>query len=301
MTERTTVHGLQVATELHRFIEDKVLPATGVASDAFWKGFDAIVSELAPKNVALLAERDRLQAEIDAWHKAHPGPIADMPAYRAFLETHRLPAAAAEGRAGDHRQRRRRARAAGRPAAGGADPQRALCAQRRQRALGLAVRRAVRHRRHPRDRRRREGQGLQPGARRQGDRLRARRARPGRAARRTARTRTRPATASKDGQLRGRAATAAAPAWRTRRSSSATRAMRRRRRRCCSSTTASTSTSRSTAARAIGKTDAAGISDVVLEAALSTILDLRRLGGRGRRRRQGAGLCATGSASCRAR
>ncbi|VTU40914.1 Malate synthase G [Variovorax sp. PBS-H4] len=86
MTARTTVHGLQVATELHRFIEDQVLPATGVASDVFWKGFDAIVSDLAPKNVALLAERDRLQSEMDAWHQAHPGPIGDMPAYRAFLE-----------------------------------------------------------------------------------------------------------------------------------------------------------------------------------------------------------------------
>ncbi len=86
MTARTTAHGLQVATELHRFIEDKVLPASGVASDVFWKGFDAIVSDLAPKNIALLAERDRLQTELDAWHKKNPGPIADMPAYRAFLE-----------------------------------------------------------------------------------------------------------------------------------------------------------------------------------------------------------------------
>ncbi|MBW8714722.1 MAG: malate synthase G, partial [Variovorax paradoxus] len=86
MTARTTTHGLQVATELHRFIEDKVLPASGVASDVFWKGFDAIVHDLAPKNIALLAERDRLQAELDAWHKKNPGPIADMPAYRAFLE-----------------------------------------------------------------------------------------------------------------------------------------------------------------------------------------------------------------------
>ncbi|MGK6309925.1 malate synthase G [Variovorax sp. DT-64] len=86
MTARTTVHALQVATELHRFIEDQVLPATGVASGLFWKGFDAIVGDLAPKNIALLAERDRLQSEMDAWHQAHPGPIADMPAYRAFLE-----------------------------------------------------------------------------------------------------------------------------------------------------------------------------------------------------------------------
>ncbi|SDJ12685.1 malate synthase G [Variovorax sp. OV700] len=86
MTARTTAHRLQIATELHRFIEDKVLPASGVASDTFWKGFDAIVHDLAPKNVALLAERDRLQTEIDAWHKKNPGPINDMPAYRAFLE-----------------------------------------------------------------------------------------------------------------------------------------------------------------------------------------------------------------------
>ncbi|MBO9680657.1 MAG: malate synthase G [Acidovorax sp.] len=87
MTQRTSVHGLQVATNLYRFIEDQVLPGTGVDSAAFWKGFDAIVADLAPRNAALLAERDRLQAELDTWHKAHPGPIQDMAAYRKFLET----------------------------------------------------------------------------------------------------------------------------------------------------------------------------------------------------------------------
>ncbi len=86
MTERTTLHGLQVATNLYRFIEDQVLPGTGMASEAFWKGFDAIVSDLAPRNIALLAERDRLQTELDTWHKANPGPIKDMVAYRGFLE-----------------------------------------------------------------------------------------------------------------------------------------------------------------------------------------------------------------------
>ena len=84
---RTTCHQLQVATVLHRFIEDKVLPGTGVASDVFWKGFDALVHDLAPKNIALLAERDRLQIELDTWHKANPGPISNMPVYRAFLES----------------------------------------------------------------------------------------------------------------------------------------------------------------------------------------------------------------------
>ena len=57
MTARTTVHGLQVATELFRFVEDQVLPGTGVDSAAFWAGFDAIVRDLAPKNAALLLER----------------------------------------------------------------------------------------------------------------------------------------------------------------------------------------------------------------------------------------------------
>jgi malate synthase len=85
-TPRTAAHRLQVATVLHDFIEKKVLPGTGVSAGQFWKGFDAIVGDLAPKNIALLAERDRLQLEMDAWHKAHPGPIADMKAYRAFLE-----------------------------------------------------------------------------------------------------------------------------------------------------------------------------------------------------------------------
>ena len=73
MTERTTRHSLQVATELYRFIEDKVLPGTGVASDAFWSGFDAIVADLAPKNFALLVERDSLQTQLDVWHTANPG------------------------------------------------------------------------------------------------------------------------------------------------------------------------------------------------------------------------------------
>ncbi len=86
MTARTPRHRLLVANPLLRFVEDEVLPAIGLASDPFWRGFDAIVHDLAPKNIALLAERDRLQAALDEWHRAHPGPIADMPVYRRFLE-----------------------------------------------------------------------------------------------------------------------------------------------------------------------------------------------------------------------
>ena len=48
-------------------------------------GFSSLIHELAPRNRALIAERERLQAEIDRWHKRNPGPIADMDTYKAFL------------------------------------------------------------------------------------------------------------------------------------------------------------------------------------------------------------------------
>jgi len=88
-TPRITMGRLQVAAILHKFIDEQVLPGTGIAAAAFWAGFDALVHDLAPKNAALLAERDRLQRELDTWHAAHPGPIktkAALRAYRTFLE-----------------------------------------------------------------------------------------------------------------------------------------------------------------------------------------------------------------------
>ena len=84
--DRTTHHRLQVASKLARFVDDRVLPGTGITPALFWAGFDALVHDLAPKNIALLAERDRLQTELDHWHRAHPGPISNMPAYREFLQ-----------------------------------------------------------------------------------------------------------------------------------------------------------------------------------------------------------------------
>jgi malate synthase len=86
-TPRTTIDRLHVATELYDFIEKEVLPGVGVASKPFWAGFNQIVADLAPKNLALLAERDRLQAALDQWHRAHPGPVKDKTAYRQFLES----------------------------------------------------------------------------------------------------------------------------------------------------------------------------------------------------------------------
>ena len=85
MTARIPAHSLQVADVLHQFINTQVLPGTGLDAAAFWQGFDALVRDLAPKNAALLAERERLQKELDTWHQAHPGPIADMAAYQQFL------------------------------------------------------------------------------------------------------------------------------------------------------------------------------------------------------------------------
>ena len=86
MSARTTAHNLQVDNRLYDFVNSEVLPDLGMDQAAFWAGFSQLVTELAPKNIALLAERDRLQTELDTWHKAHPGPILDMKGYRAFLE-----------------------------------------------------------------------------------------------------------------------------------------------------------------------------------------------------------------------
>ena len=87
MTERVDRNGLQLAGSLARLIEDEVLPGTGIAPETFWKGFADIVHQFGPRNRALLAERIRLKGELDRWHREHPGPIRDMKAYRRFLET----------------------------------------------------------------------------------------------------------------------------------------------------------------------------------------------------------------------
>jgi malate synthase len=86
MMERVQIAKLSVDAELHRFIEDEALPVAGIEPDQFWNGFAQIVHELAPRNRELLARRDQLQAQIDEWHTANTGPI-DRAAYRAFLES----------------------------------------------------------------------------------------------------------------------------------------------------------------------------------------------------------------------
>jgi malate synthase len=85
MTEYVTRANLQVADELALFVESRALSGTGIAADALWSGLADILARFVPVNRALLAKRDALQTQIDAWHKANPGPISDMPAYQAFL------------------------------------------------------------------------------------------------------------------------------------------------------------------------------------------------------------------------
>lgn len=85
MTDRVEIAGLRIARELHDFVGNEALPGIGIAADAFWTGFSAIVHDLAPKNRALLAKRDAMQEKLDAWYLANGAPI-DMAAYKNFLK-----------------------------------------------------------------------------------------------------------------------------------------------------------------------------------------------------------------------
>ncbi|MEH6628443.1 MAG: malate synthase G [Motiliproteus sp.] len=84
MTARTQIGGMQVATVLKDLIANDILPGTGVDADTFWSGLEQIVNDLAPKNRALLAKRDDLQAQIDAWHRENGA--GDFTAYKTFLQ-----------------------------------------------------------------------------------------------------------------------------------------------------------------------------------------------------------------------
>ncbi len=87
MTRDGTIQagGLQVARALHEFIEGEALPGTGVAPDRFWSALDALLHDLAPQNRALLERREALQAQIDEWHRARRGQPVDPAAHRDFL------------------------------------------------------------------------------------------------------------------------------------------------------------------------------------------------------------------------
>jgi malate synthase len=85
MTAYTDRAGLKVASVLADFVETKAAAGTGVAVDALWQGMATLLEGFTPRNRDLLAKRDALQAKLDDWHKANPGPITDMAAYQTFL------------------------------------------------------------------------------------------------------------------------------------------------------------------------------------------------------------------------
>lgn len=86
MAHRIPLGGLQVSTLLHNFVNQQALPGTGIEPAVFWAGLEQIVNDLAPRNRELLAKRDALQAKIDAWHLANRGSF-EFAEYKAFLQS----------------------------------------------------------------------------------------------------------------------------------------------------------------------------------------------------------------------
>ena len=84
MTERVSVGGLEVAAALHRWVEEEALPGSGLDPAAFWDGLGELVRDLAPRNRELLERREEIQAALDDWHREHPG-TPDPEAYAALL------------------------------------------------------------------------------------------------------------------------------------------------------------------------------------------------------------------------
>ena len=88
MNERIELHGLSIARQLYELVNDEIMPDTGVEPERFWQALSDIVTELSPKNRALLARRDEIQSQIDQWHRANPEFRAGerQRQYRTFLE-----------------------------------------------------------------------------------------------------------------------------------------------------------------------------------------------------------------------
>ena len=86
MTERVQLGGIQVAKNLYDFVNNEAIPGTGLDADKFWAEFDKIVNDLAPRNRELLAKRGAIQEKMDSWNSEHKGQKLDMAAYKAFLK-----------------------------------------------------------------------------------------------------------------------------------------------------------------------------------------------------------------------
>ncbi|MEM6588452.1 MAG: malate synthase G [Pseudomonadota bacterium] len=86
MTQRIDKHGLQVDERLARFVDDEALPGSGVSGDEFWGGFAKLIGDMAPKNRALLAHRDAIQTQLDDWHSRRRNQPHDHEGYKTFLK-----------------------------------------------------------------------------------------------------------------------------------------------------------------------------------------------------------------------
>ena len=148
MTDRIQRGGLQIAPVLCELLENDIAPGTGIAPEQFWQGLAAIVTELAPINRALLATREEMQAEIDAWHQANPGAGYDRAAYKSFLGEigYLLPGVTTSPLPPKMLTRRSPPSPAPAGRAGNERPLRTEC---RQCPLGQPLRRPLRHRCHP--------------------------------------------------------------------------------------------------------------------------------------------------------
>ena len=272
--ERVKVGGLNVAKTLHDFVRDEALPGKGIAADAFWSGLAAIVRDLAPRNRELLATRDRLQEKIDAYlvaRKGSPtmrrgikpscarsatcGPNPPISRSRRRMSTTRSPAS--PGRSSSCRCRTPAMRSTPQTPAGAASTTRSTAptpspTRAVRRAAPATTRNAARRvvaraRALPR-----RGRAARAGQPRRRDRLCGRRHALAVTLRDTAKTR----------RSRGRSSSSAIAARPTRPAP------------CCCATTACMSRSSSTANSPIGTDDPAGVADVVLESAITTIMDL---------------------------
>ena len=139
MSGRIRYGRMEVAASLHDFINGEVLPGLGFDAAAFWAGLEKFLADLAPRNRALLEKRDAIQARIDAWHRERKGQAFDAEAYRRFLTEIGYLVPRGENFSVETAHVDPEITMPGRTPARRSDPERSLCAQRRQCALGLAL------------------------------------------------------------------------------------------------------------------------------------------------------------------
>lgn len=161
MSETITRGRLRIDANFKRFVDEEVLPGVELDAAAFWRNVDEIVHDLAPENRQLLAERDRIQAALDEWHRSNPGPVKDKAAYKSFLRELGYPCHNRARDGGNHGIDSEITTCGA--TAGGSGNERPLRAERGERSLGLTVRCVIRQRHHPAGRG--DGQRLRSAAR----------------------------------------------------------------------------------------------------------------------------------------